>query len=81
MSKMSPEQAARLLNETRDLADKFNKLNVFMASPEFPGLPRVDKDLLYEQQRAMSTLLQILGKRLELEGIRFSHGSSAEDRP
>ncbi len=72
-STMPDDAKQRLLEEARDLADRFNKLNTFMAGDVFPTLPREDKDLLYEQQRAMSSLLQILGKRLERAGTQFSH--------
>lgn len=70
---MNEEQRARLLTETQETADRLNKLNEFLASPEFPKLPREDKDLLYSQQRVMSTYVQILGKRLERAGTQFSH--------
>ena len=63
----------RLLEETRYEATKLNKLNVFMAGDVFPTLPRAKKDLMYEQQRIMSSFVQILGKRLELEKIEFTH--------
>ena len=33
----------RLLEETRELADKLNKLNIFMAGDLFPTLSRVKK--------------------------------------
>ena len=62
-----------LLIETQDLAEKINKLNTFMATKMFMVLNRKDKDLLYEQQRAMSVYLQILGKRLERLDIKFEH--------
>ena len=62
-----------LLDETRELASKLNKLNWYMANDEFPKLPRAKKDLMYEQQRAMSVYVQILSKRLELENIEFTH--------
>ncbi len=70
---MSAEQKERLLAETRETAERLNKLNSFMASEHFPKLPREDKDLLYEQQRVMSQYVQILGKRLERAGQQFSH--------
>ncbi len=63
----------RLLIETQNLAENLNKLNSFMPSQFFIDLDRVNKDLLYEQQRAMSTYLQILSKRLELANIKFKH--------
>jgi hypothetical protein len=63
----------RVLIETQDLAEKINKLNTFMATNMFAKLDREDKDLLYEQQRAMSVYLQILGKRLERLNIDFTH--------
>lgn len=72
---MSDEQKA-LLEETRQTAERLNKLNSFMASDDFPKLPREDKDLLYEQQRAMSRYVQILGIRLERAGQQFSHSPS-----
>lgn len=67
------DAAQRLLDETQQTANRLNKLNSFMAGDVFPTLAREDKDLLYEQQRAMSTLVQILGKRLERAGQPFSH--------
>ena len=63
----------RLLEETRELATKLNKLNEFMAGDVFPTLPREKKDLMYDQCRTMNTYVQILGKRLELEGLEFTH--------
>jgi len=70
---MTIKQKELLLEETRQTAACLNETNSFMASGDFPKLDREDKDLLYEQQRAMSTLVQILGKRLERAGHRFSH--------
>ena len=62
-----------LLQETRDVATRLNKLNAFMATDDFPKLSQEDKDLLYEQSRAMSRYVQILGKRLTRAGTQFSH--------
>lgn len=70
---MKKEQAERLLTETRETADRLNKLNKFLGGDVFPKLPREDKDLLYSQQRAMSKYVQILGKRLERANTQFSH--------
>jgi len=70
---MNEEQKARLFTETQETAERLNKLNVFMGSDAFPSLDRSDKDLLYEQQRAMSLYVQILGKRLERAGETFKH--------
>lgn len=78
---MTNEQRQRLLAETRETAARLNKLNAFMASKEFPGLPREDKDLLYEQQRTMSRYVQILGKRLERAGEIFSHALEDAHKP
>jgi hypothetical protein len=72
---MNEEQKQRLLAETRETAERLNKLNSFMATDAFPKLPREDKDLLYSQQRVMSEYVQILGKRLERSGETFSHAS------
>jgi hypothetical protein len=73
-----PQQPAenwklRLLVEAQQTAECLNDLNAFMGSDKFPVLPREDKDLLYEQQRAMSTYVQILGKRIERAGAQFTH--------
>jgi len=62
-----------LLQETRDVAARLNKLNAFMATDAFPKLPQADKDLQYDQSRAMSHYVQILGKRLGRMGSQFSH--------
>ena len=62
-----------LLLEARDVASRLIKLNAFMATDDFPKLPQEDKDLLYEQSRAMSHYVQILGKRLGRAGSQFSH--------
>ena len=70
---MNEKQKTRLLAETQETAARLNKLNAFMASDAFPKLPRVDKDLLYQQQRVMSEYVQILGKRLERAGQEFTN--------
>ena len=72
---MNEEQRNRLLSETQEVAKRLNELNAFMADPEFPKLPREDKDLLYSQQRVMSKYVQILGKRLERAGTAFKHAN------
>jgi len=61
---MNEEQKQRLLAETRETAERLNKLNSFMATDAFLKLPREDKDLLYSQQRVMSEYVQILGARI-----------------
>lgn len=70
---MMKEFEKRVLKETQELANKLNKLHVFMAGDLFPKLDRVKKDLLYEQSRVMSEYLQILGMRLEDMGVEFTH--------
>ena len=68
---MQPFQK-RLLEETQEEAFKLNKLNEFMGSEIFIKLSSVEKDLLYEQQRIMSSFVEVLGKRLEFYGIKFT---------
>ena len=70
---MLPEWQMRLLNETRELATKLNKLNEFMNSDVFPTLSREEKDFLYEQNVLMTKYVQVLGKRLEFYNIKFTH--------
>lgn len=61
----------RLKLEAKELSEKLNKLNSFMSTNSFVELDRPNKDLLYEQSRCMSVYLQLLGKRLELNGSKF----------
>ena len=67
------EWQQRLLDETRELARKLNKLNDFMSGDVFPRLDRKAKDLLYEQNIAMTKYLQVLSQRLEYYSIKFTH--------
>lgn len=62
----------RLLNEAQELATKTNALNDFMRTQKFVDLDRENKDLLYQQSRLMNEYLQVLGKRLELLGSKFT---------
>jgi hypothetical protein len=62
----------RLLIEARELAAKTNSLNDFMHTQSFVDLDRQNKDLLYSQSRVMNKYLQILGKRLEVLGSKFT---------
>jgi hypothetical protein len=62
----------RLLSEAQELAAKTNALNDFMRTQDFIDLDRENKDLLYEQSRLMSKYLQVLGKRIETLGNKFS---------
>ena len=64
----------RLLIEAQELATKTNALNDFMRTQKFVDLDRENKDLLYKQGRLMNEYLQILGKRIELLGEKFSFG-------
>ncbi len=71
----------RLESETEELIEKVNKLQDFMKTKEFYELPRVDKDLLYEQLKTMLDYLQVLGKRCELHGIKLSVGREIPQTP
>lgn len=62
----------RLLNETKELVEKFKKLKAFFDTETFTKLPRPKKRLLYRQLRVMSEYIEILGERLELEEIEYS---------
>ena len=61
----------RLKKETEDLRYDVNKLQDFTRTKKFYELDREHKDLLYEQLHVMLSYLQILGKRLELLGIKL----------
>ena len=62
----------RLLTEAQELAIKTNSLNDFMRTQAFVDLDRQNKDLLYIQSRLMNEYLQVIGKRLEILGDKFS---------
>ena len=66
----------RLLIEAQELATKLNGLNDFMRTQNFVDLDRQNKDLLYTQSRLMNEYLQVLGKRLEILGDKFSFKST-----
>ena len=70
---MDKDTQKRLMAETRTTAENLNKLNTFLAGDKFPTLAREDKDLLYKQSRLMNKLVQVLGKRLERSGAKFTH--------
>jgi hypothetical protein len=59
----------RLKQETLDLAGNVNKLQDYMRTLGFYNLPRIDKNLLYEQLQHMMSYLQVLGARCELYSI------------
>ena len=58
-----------LATETLATIKQLNNLNKYMATPEFYKEPRAIKDLLYAEQRALSLLLEVRGKRLEFLNI------------
>ena len=70
----------RLAYETMQLAEKCNKLNDYMRTQAFYELPRIDKDLLYEQYHAMLNYLQVLGKRCELYGIKLNNIKGEQEK-
>ena len=62
-----------LMELARENAKRLNLLNDIMASNRFLLLSRYQKDLMYEETRALSTLLQIQGKVLEEHKTPFTH--------
>lgn len=60
------ERIDLLVVETKDLAKKINELQNFMRTVFFYKMPRLEKDLLYDQMKAMLDYLQVLGKRIEI---------------
>ena len=63
-----------LMELTRNNAKRLKLLNETMASNRFLLLSRYQKDLMYEETRALSTLLQIQGKVLQEQKTPFTHG-------
>lgn len=60
---MTEECYERLLTEREQLDSRLHKLELFLSTDK--GLPAVDLGLLYAQQCAMRSYLDILDKRLE----------------
>lgn len=69
----------RLVEETKETATRLNRLNDFMATKTFYGISREAKDMLYEQQRTMSKLVEILGKRCEYYGLRLDQKNESSN--
>ena len=59
----------RLKQECKELIVKKEKLNSFMQTKEFYDLSRAKKRLMYKQMRIMFEYIEVLGERMELEGI------------
>ena len=62
-----------LMELARENAKRLNLLNDIMASHRFLLLSRYQKDLMYEETRALSTLLQIQGKVLQEHKTPFTN--------
>lgn len=59
----------RLLNEYKELVERTDKLNAFIQSEKVESLPEGKRYLLYSQFSVMQSYRDILGMRLNLEGI------------
>lgn len=59
----------RLINETKEEIERFDKLHDFMRTKTFYELPREKKRLMYRQYRIMNEKIEVLGERMEREGI------------
>jgi hypothetical protein len=51
------------------LVIKYRKLVKYFNTEGFTFITRAEKNLLYRQNRVMNEYIQILGERMELEGI------------
>ena len=56
----------RMEIEISELHDKYNKLDAFITGDKFASLPRVDRELLIRQHKAMEDYYFILQDRIEL---------------
>lgn len=63
-----PPHVQRLKAEAVQLADRLAKLQSFLASETFAGLPADDKNLLREQASAMTHYTNVLSRRLVRAG-------------
>lgn len=50
-------------NEIKELSDDLHRLHILMRDPDFPDLPRKEKDLLYEEYHLKLSLVQNKGKQ------------------
>ena len=62
---MDTPHVQRMRDETKALGEKLEKLNEFLFTPLFKGLPKVQQDLMYAQADAMATYQRILNIRIE----------------
>ncbi len=60
---MEPHQQ-RVVYEKAALDENINKLEAFMLTPIYDGLPSDEQSLLYRQLRAMKGYSGILGERI-----------------
>lgn len=63
-SKLEPHQE-RVCQEHWDLGDKLGKLQAFIKSETFKGLPRDEQLRLHRQEAVMWAYLEILRQRIE----------------
>lgn len=61
----------RMEAEYYELNERYNKLGAFFQTAAFGNLSEGKRLLLSEQYRAMGEYRGILGKRMELEGIKY----------
>lgn len=71
---------SRLKEETFRMAGKVNDLSDFMRTRRFYELPRIEKDLFYDQQHTMLMYLQVLGKQCEIYGIKLYDDIKSDDK-
>ena len=60
----------RMVVEFKELADRTEKLKKFFHSEAFNDLPAEKRELMERQYKAMCEYQDILGERIELEGIK-----------
>lgn len=62
---MTDEYRARMNAERKDLADKIDRLKLFIGGSRYNGLPRHERTLLKEQLIMMEKYLRVLDQRIE----------------
>ena len=60
----------RMVVEFKELADRTEKLKKFFHSDTFNNLPTEKRELMERQYKAMCEYQDVLGERIELEGIK-----------
>lgn len=64
---MYPEYLAKIINEEKELHDKWRKLTMYIGSEQYMTLDFYQRKMLIEQQTFMWGYIEVLRKRIKYE--------------